>query len=320
MRPPANSTSLALHLLALILVTPGLLVALAAPASAREEVVVMPGPGTPLQDAIDAAAPGTRIVLTPSGTTDADYIFRESIVIDKPLELVIKWDPSRSIGILPPCDAEHAVRITADDVRFNSSSIGSLYLRGGTVATLDVSGARRLVLRNLFPQAIRADCPSTATYAVRIDGSSRVTMTGGIMSGGQAAAIRISQIPEEGRVVLRRVWAWSAPVGFLLEDIAVPARRRDAFLLKNVETNFTDTGVLMRNVAGVRLSASGIYNSRVVGIHLDPTATGNAMLRNLVWPPFEPPPGAVDVLDEGSGNCWSRNRFTTGAVVQGPCP
>src|SRR5689334_11254231 len=82
-----------------------LVVAFATPAHAVT-VLVTPGPGTPLQDAIDAAPPGAKLI--------AEGVFHETIVIDKALTI-------KGAGLLEPLcgTATDAVTITADDVKIS---------------------------------------------------------------------------------------------------------------------------------------------------------------------------------------------------------
>src|SRR5262245_15926266 len=95
---------------------------IAVPAAAKV-VTVNPGPGTPLQDAIDSALPRDTIKLTPG-------IYGEAVVVDKPLRLI---GPRR--GVLVPavidagCAATAALTIGADDVRVQRISVtrGSFY-------------------------------------------------------------------------------------------------------------------------------------------------------------------------------------------------
>src|SRR5712664_3985253 len=74
-------------------------------------VVVTPGPGTPLQDAIDAAAPGSKVLLE-CGT------FAEAIVVNKALTLMPA--PERGCSYLSidasSTNAPYAIDIVADDV------------------------------------------------------------------------------------------------------------------------------------------------------------------------------------------------------------
>src|SRR5262245_59983149 len=91
----------------------GLALLLPAGGHSAVTVVVTPGPGTPLQDAIDAAAPGAKLIL--------DGTFAEAIVIRKPLTL----RGSQRFGV-PALDASSTrapitVDIESDGVKLHGS-------------------------------------------------------------------------------------------------------------------------------------------------------------------------------------------------------
>jgi nitrous oxidase accessory protein NosD len=91
--------------------------------------VVLPGPGTPLQDAIDAAAPGDTLRIQ-----DA---FEENIVIDKPLRIM----PSRR-GILQGAAISATCGSAAStiDVQADRVTIRDITVSGGTHAAINVVG------------------------------------------------------------------------------------------------------------------------------------------------------------------------------------
>src|SRR5262245_2552729 len=105
-RPAAwkRGDSMSRHPLALMFGAIGV----AAPAPAKV-ITVTPGPGTPLQDAIDGAVAGDTIKLE-------DGTYTEAVVIDKRLRL----KGPRQVGLVAAridagCAAAAALTITADD-------------------------------------------------------------------------------------------------------------------------------------------------------------------------------------------------------------
>jgi len=101
---------------------------LAVPAWAGR-IIVNPGPGTPVQNAINASGPGDVVKLNP-GT------YPESITVTKPLKIYGK-DATIDAG----CGVMTAVQISADAV-----SLRSLTVRGGNFYTIDTTGRDRTVI------------------------------------------------------------------------------------------------------------------------------------------------------------------------------
>jgi hypothetical protein len=168
-------------------------------------------------------------------------------------------------------------------------------------------------------------CGTAASHAVDVVDSARVTIAELRAAGGSTsfvrrgeAAIRIADVPEGGAVLVRHAHAAYAPVGFLVEEVDGAAGGRERVELQNDTGSYNDTAVLLRNASGVRVAGGLFVASSVTGIHLESTTTGNQLLRNTIGRyPFYP--DAIDVVDDGNGNCWQGNRFTVGTVVQGPC-
>src|SRR5437899_1133344 len=105
------------------------MVTLVAPVAAwSTTVVVAPGPGTPLQDAINAAAPRSKLLLQ-GGT------FTEAIVINKALSLSAAPMQTQVIIDASSTNAAFAVDITADRVELKATRDGP-YLKviGGATA------------------------------------------------------------------------------------------------------------------------------------------------------------------------------------------
>src|SRR5215212_1747982 len=92
---------------------------LSADAAHAKMIIVAPGPGTPLQDAIDAAAPRDLLRLAPG-------IYAEALVISKPLRIVGPGpvQPGFDAATIDSgCGVPTAVSITSDDVRLEKVAV-----------------------------------------------------------------------------------------------------------------------------------------------------------------------------------------------------
>src|SRR5262245_33068581 len=130
----------------------------AAPSSAKVIHVTF-GSGTPLQDAIDAAAPGDTVKM--------DSGFSEAIVIDKPLKL--KGPAYTDAG----CITGPTLRVLADGV-----SIQHVFFYGGGATTVEVAGRTGFKWSGggPFPGSYDVECPGSRDYGVLVQGSTRVRL------------------------------------------------------------------------------------------------------------------------------------------------
>jgi parallel beta-helix repeat protein len=273
----------------------------AAPAFART-IRVSPGPGTPLQDAIDAAAPGDKLRLAPG-------VYSEAIVIDKALTL-------KGPGLIDGgCGAAYAVDIQADDV-----DIIRMAIYGGTTATVNVDGRKRVRLKKAmaFP-SFYTSCP--ADYGYNVVGSSEVRIEKAKL-GTRAeiqedpytvAYIRVADVAADGAVVVRNNFT-NRPngIGILIENAAAPSGGPGNVEVKGNLVNGSGSGIVLHNADGTRILANKVYSNATAGISLDAASDGNRVQGNDIRN------NSPDVVDAGTGNCWKNNEFTTGTVA--PCP
>ena len=261
-------------------------------------VVVPPGPGTPVQDAIDAAQPGDTIRLTLGN-------YPEQIVITKALKLrgvrSTAVSPNITTSLVGSCAATPVITIAADSVQVRGITV--VGDSGGGIA---VTARTNVKLRDMF---VASNCPSVVAPAIDIEQSTRVTMNH-VWAAGMGnrpvgpAGIRIADTPADGRVRLATSIAGGYDVGVLLENDAT-----GSVLISQNYINFSDKGVVFQNTSGVTVEHNRqIFNNTTSGIEIDATSTDNLILANNIS-------GSVtDVLDNGTGNCWRKNVFTTGSV------
>ena len=275
---------------------------LAAIAAHGATVVVPPGPGTPVQDAIDAASPGDTIRLM-VGT------YPEHLFINKSIRLRgvrgTSVDPNGTTKVGGGCGGLNAtIRIIAQDVQLQG-----LQVLGDTPGGVDLLG-NRIKLTDIF---VSSECPGVTVALFNIEQGwhvklSRLWAVGSpFFDQNIPAGIRIADIVPNGYVRLSKSASAHNEIGVLLDNVGSGAVR-----LTRSAVNFNDRGIVLQNADGAIVNGNELVDDTTSGIEIDAASSGNVILGNRIS-------GSVtDVADAGSGNCWRRNSFTTGTVA--PCP
>jgi len=292
----------------LLVVAAGLI--LASPASAKI-VRVFPGPGTPLQDAIDAAAPGDTLRLELGR-------YPEAIVVTKRLRIL-----GGSSTIDAECNAAVAVTVAADRVRLER-----LRIVGATLAQVEVDGRDGVALRGVRSAPTCED----VEYAVSATGATRLTVVDGAFfpfhpdvalfscpdesTRRFAAAVRISATPAGGQVRVTKTFSCLAEVGVLVEDAASAPRTRAPVKVERNVLFGNGRGIVLQDVDGSSVRANEVQGGAgtLAGIEVDAGSDDNALLQNRVQG------HPTDVGDAGTSNCWRGTKFTTGSVPATGCP
>lgn len=286
------------------------------PGLARAKVIqVEPGPGTPIQDAIDAASPGDTVRLGDGGAPIG--VYNEAIVIDKRLRLV--GPVARNVWLEAGCGASIAMDIRAD--RVTVARIGQI--RGGNFFTINIEDRDRVTLRNV----IALEGCGTAEYGINVFNSTRVTLDHAAAHGAVPgnpppgttyadAGIYIGGIPADGRARLLRNFSIGNVRGLIVEDSTDAPGGAIGVSVRRGGFNGNGTGILLHNSDGVRLSHVGVLgpSGPSVGIELDAGSDDNRVLFAAVGG------NLTDVIDNGSSNCWKGTSFTTGSIPTGGCP
>jgi parallel beta-helix repeat protein len=253
-------------------------------------IAVLPGPGTPLQDAIDAASPGDTLRL-------GGGIFFEAVVIDKPLRLVgTTANPAIIDG---GCGASSSVQIASDGVQIKNVAID-----GAANFAVDVVGRDDVSLKQIL---MTSHCAG-AEYGVNVFQSSDVKIVRCDAVGFDDAGFYIGGIAADAAVAVSRGSAQLNARGVLLEDSAPGLKVRGVRALNN-----SIAGISIRNTDGA-LVAGNTVSDNATGIAIDADSDENKIRGNRLNG------NGIDGDDQGSSNCWRRNENPTGAALTGNIP
>jgi nitrous oxidase accessory protein NosD len=295
------------------------------PIAASADVIVaippsVPGQGTPLQDAIDSAAPYDTVKIAIIGGEGGSFL--ETVVIDKPLTLEAQCDAAPPASIYGLCNPT-TLSITANDV-----VVRCIRVLGGSVSTVDVTGSHRVKLDRVTtagpPRGGSFDC-GTGGSGIRIANSTRVSVSrcevpgdGWSMGPYATAGIHLVGIPPDAKVEVSKSTSNGNAVGVLVEDSNDAPRGKFGVRIKRNVIASNAIGVQLRNSDRARIEHNLVSDPDgalpMAGIALDGASDENLLIKNVVS-------GSVtDVIDDGSSNCWRKTKFTTGAIPPGGCP
>jgi parallel beta-helix repeat protein len=271
-----------------------LLVPVRAPAATRH---VYPGPDA-IERAIDRANPGDTLVIHGGR-------YPERVVVDKRLDLVAA--PNVIPVITGGCD----VRTTVD-VAANGVLLRGLKVIGGLVIEVDASFVRNVTFRDLTV----TDTCGDAYYGVNVYEAGSVLVAKTRASRFVDAGIYVGGI-DEGPVMVRRNVTFQNNRGILIEDvqpdtIQVLDNRSSHNRLSGLGP---PSGIWLHIADGAVVGGNTFHGNGDYGIHLDPQSNGNVVRGNTATNNDE-----LDILDEGSGNCFQNNTYgTSDPATLPPC-
>jgi hypothetical protein len=260
---------------------------------------VVPGPGTPVQDAIDAAAESDTVRL-------AEGEYPEAVVIAKRLRLRGTGN-ARLVG---DGATPTTVAIVASGVTVEKLSVV------GEAATISFQGPGRVRLQRLYVSCGgNLYSPSgTAISVAGAPGSDDVQIKR-VEQGHDCQIMIAAEGFEPGdRVLIDRNSNVTASEAAIRVIDSAGAKTR--ILGNRVQSGnafsppASSTAIDLVNSAGARIQRNTLSVSGApglgAGIRVDATSNGNLVVRNSVQG------YANDLLDLGTSNCWRANFFTSG--------
>jgi hypothetical protein len=267
-----------------------LLVALA-PVAAAAATTEVP-PGTALQTAVDGAAPGDTLILSPG-------LYPGAVVIDKPLRIT-----GKGAAVIDPLGAAVGLEIASDDVKivvrkFKKGAgwpglVIGLDSSCPTEALLRVDGHSGIIVRNVHGPD---QCVTEPAMGFDIANVSDARFKN-IRANAQDTGMRLRQLVERANVTVS-IPTMIASVGALFENIAPGAGRGGARLIVTYggigATSPAGASLRFVNADGVVVSGPGLDGD----IEFDAQSDNN-LIRGCYL--FD---GVVN--DAGSGNCLLNN-------------
>jgi hypothetical protein len=247
-------------------------------------------PGTSLQSAVDAAAPGDTLILSPG-------LYPGAVVIDKPLRIT-----GKGAAFIDPLGAAVGVEIAADDVKIVVRKFKKGPSWPGLVIGLDsscpteallrVDGHSGIIVRNVHGPDQCVTEPAMGFDIANVSDSRFKN----IRANAQDTGLRVRQLVERANVTVS-IPAMVADVAALFENIAPGVGRGGARLLINYGGMTSTGGASLRfvNADGVVVSGPGLDGD----IEFDAQSENNLIRGGYLF--------GGTVSDAGSGNCLLNN-------------
>jgi len=241
--------------------------------------------GTPLQTAVDAAAPGDALVLEP-GT------YPGAVVIDKRLKIV-----GQGTAVIDPLGAAVGVDITADDViiRVREGTGSGLNIGCATAAALRVHDRNRVRIRS-----VQAGC-FTGPTTIGVDIMNVTSSTFGRITAFGSTGMSVRQLAVRPFVRLASVRGHGLDLGLLVQDVAVGGGQNGGVKIRNSLFTYSGGGTPVSarlvNADGTVLTRSSLF----YGLELDAASDDN-LVRACSF---------ATLTDLGTGNCFVNNNSPT---------
>jgi hypothetical protein len=267
---------------------------------------VAPGVGT-LQAAIDAANPGDVLKLVPGIMGDPITSYVGPVVVSKRVRI----QGGKVVSVIDAgCANAVALDVAADDVQLRN-----LAIIGGTTTGLRVAGRTGVKLQDMgiFTGAAGEFCQPTGA-GIELDGVVRLSLKD-VRASRFPIATSVAHLAAGAHVKLDRCGGDGNPTlvtGVLISDV-----QPGTLKLTTCQSAFaSDAGIVLQSADGVRVQRSLIagFPGSTRGIVVDADSDDNLFKDN------EFQQDMVDVVDDGTSNCWKHNVQTapSGPVTGNP--
>jgi len=272
---------------------------------------ISPGPGTPFQDAIDAAAVGDTIEVQP-GT------YPEALVVTKALKIRATGEVHVDAGCLSPT----ALEIAADGVRIKGARHFPFFFQRGQTTGILVVGRSKITLDSIGAGSPFDFASTNCATSVGIDvaGGSRITLRNlrvGLAFDLTQVGIRVHDVALGSKIKLILPQVEQGNPALDLHNVAPGAMRG--------ESGVSVVGAIVRSSAGpapsmtlgsadgVFVKSSSLFLSPggTTALALDASSDANVVKQNSI---------EGDALDAGVGNCWVDNVEFGSGVIPTTCP
>lgn len=200
------------------------------------------------------------------------------------------------------CNAVRGIHLDAEGI-----VVKGLTVRGAMEYAISIEGYTSGEIRN---NTVVSTCPG-AEYGVNVYFSGSVKVVGNTGSGWDDAVVYIGNIDAtpNGALVVKKNHAYDSVRGVIIEDSENVTIR---VLRNNIHDN-TETGILIHDSDGVLIQNNTVTDNTTYGIHLDSPSDDNEVRGNTFTG------HTLDINNEGSGNCFSDNTYSTHSGPVDPC-
>lgn len=271
------------------------------PAGATHRVIhVRPGPQA-ISQAIDLAHGGDVIVIH-------EGRYPEHVVVDKRLRL------RAAAGDTPVIDGKCSVLSTVE-IDAHGVVIRGLKVVGGSYYEVDVRFVNNVTIRDTRTR----DTCEDALYGINVFNTGSVLVAGGRARGFSDAGVYIGSL-DHGTTVVRGIELLANNRGIIVEEVLPGVVR---VVGNHAHDNRAPglgppSGIWLNEADGTQIVGNRVQDNEAYGIHLDDL--GSSSDDNVVRDNTVMGSGDLDILDEGSGNCFSGNVVgTSDPPVLPPC-
>jgi parallel beta-helix repeat protein len=219
-------------------------------------------------------------------------IYRESLQITQD-NLTLESAGDGIVTINARCNSANTIQVLAENV-----TIRGLNLLGASEYTIDIEGISKATVRG---NTLTASC-SGVEYGVNVFNSGAIKVTNNTASGFADAGIYIGGInATPSPLVVKNNNSHHNTRGVIVENSG-------DVTIRVIGNNFHDNsnvGIWVHNSDGTLYNKNTATNNSESGIHLDGTSDDNTVTNNSLSSQ------TYDIWNEGSGNCFASNTYTT---------